>query len=379
MSDTDPLANIQPAAPVEPVAPVAPTEPLAPKDPVAPVVPDAPVNGTGDEGKLTDEEKAEADEWDAATDELFPGLKKSEEDNKDGTTKPEKTTEEKAADEAAAKDKKSDEAKGAGDAADKGGEAKKPDSGDGAEAEEEDGGAEPDGATARLTAREEAAQIAAVKTDVQEKMNIPTEWKDADGDPIKSVADVMKLINPETVGTEEFPKGRPFTAEEAARTLDDVERQLAINVRQIDQIAETNLDLKDQADVVNYQYGELLKALPEVRAKLWAEYEKTLTKDAKSGIITKAPTSLQNFYEIALEPYAQLGRQLETQETAKTEETAKAEADRIAADKAAADAKKTQTRQDRSDIYGSGKVDTQTEDDKEWSAAAEAVFGPLTK
>jgi hypothetical protein len=63
-----------------------------------------------------------------------------------------------------------------------------------------------------------------------------------------------------------------------------------------------------------------------------------------------------------------------------TENTTKIEADAKAAEEAKAKEEQTkqQRRQDRSDIYGPGKVDTQTDEDKEWSAAAEAVFGKIT-
>lgn len=355
----DSLSNIQPdTASAEPVASVVPAEPETPIVPEAPAVPAEPVK---EDNKLTEEDKTEADEWDKAADELFPGLKKSEEDKKeDEPAKPKETDEKVEADKKTEEDSKLKE------------DTSKSTEEDDAKQTEEDEQVEPTDASARLTAREQQAEVDAVKSDVREKMfsATPTELRDADGDLIKSIDDVMKLNNPRT--------GQPFTEEEAGMWLIQAQNTLKENTalveRQVNEIADTNIDLKDQADVVNYQYGELLRAMPELRASLWAQYEKTLAKDTKSGIITKAPVSLQKFYETALEPYAELGRNLESQETIKTEETAKADA-KI---KAEAEAKKTQVRQDRSDIYGKGKVDTQTDDDKEWSAAAEAVFGKLT-
>ena len=353
---TDPLSSIQPADDnSEPLAPVADATP-------EPVVPDLPVVPEAEDGKLSEAEQAEADEWDKAADELFPGLRKSEENKEDEQSKSDEKPKENEEDQKPKEDEKpkeeSDES------------AKKDD--EGAEEDSaEDEPVEPTDANARLTAREEAAQVEAVKNDIKEKMfaDIPTELKDADGDPIKNVGDVMKLINPNT--------GQQFTAEEAAIWLGQAERQVEKNIaqmnEQVDQIAETNLNLKDQADIVNFQYGELLKAMPELRDKIWAQYEKTLTKDSKSDIITKAPVSLQQFYETALEPYAELGRTLAQQESNNTAAQEKAAADA----KAAEEAKKQQIRQDRSDIYGKGKVDTATEEDKEWAAAAETVFGPL--
>ena len=348
----DSLAALQPdAGGTEPVAPVTPD----------PVVPDIPVVPEAEDGKLNEVEQAEADEWDAAEKELFPGLRKSEEEKKedeqdDKDKKPEAPETPKEGDKGDEPPKSTDE------------ESPKDD----APKEQEDEPVEPDGATARLSAREEAAQVEAVKNDVREKLfpDVVTELKDADGDPIKSIADVMKLINPNT--------GEQFTEEQAGMFLIQAQNQLKENLanvdQQVNQIADVNIDLKDQADVVNYQYGELLKAMPEVRDKVWAQYEKTLTKDPKTGIITKAPVSLQQFYETALEPYAELGRQLAQQENNDAAAKEKAAADARVAE----EAKKTQIRQDRSDIYAKGKVDTQTEEDKEWGAAAEAVFGPRT-
>lgn len=373
MSDTDPTAVIQPGADNSDTggALSAPTAPVTPTVPEVPVVPEAK------DGKMTELEQAESEEWDTAADELFPGLKKNidnKEDKKPNEpAKPEKTPEEIAADKAAAEaktppidpnetpeQKTAREAKEAADAA--------------AKTDEKDEPTEPDGAAARLAAREEAAAVEAVKTDIRTKMfaNVPTELRDSDGDLIKSVNDVVKLINPNT--------GQPFTAEEAGTWLTLAQNQLKENVANVEnlvnQITNVNLDLKDQADMVNYNYGELLRAMPDLRKSLWDQFEKTMAKDTRTGIITKAPVSLEKFYAAALEPYAQLGRQLEIQEVDKVKTV---EADKKAADdKAAAEAaSKQQRRSDRSDIYGAGKVDTATEDDKEWAAAAEAVFGPI--
>lgn len=344
---SDPLAVLQTPA-EEPLAPVTPVEPITP---VEPVVPAAPVD------ELTPEEKADAEEWDAATKDIFPDLDKKEE-KKDESAKSEeelkKVKEEEAGKEGDEPLKPEDKVEPKVDTTDK----------------TEDEPTEPSDATARLTLREQQAEIDSVKSDVRDKMfaDVPTQLKDADGDIIKSVEDVVKLINPNT--------GERFTVNEAGQWLLLAQNSLKDTVANIDaqvnQIADTNLNIKDQADLVNYQYGELLQSMPDLRAKLWGEYEKTLQKDPKSGIITKAPVSLQSFYEAALEPLAELGRQLESQNSAKVQ------ADTTAAEalKAAEAAKIAQTRADRSDIYGKGKVDVATEDDKEWSAAAEAVFGP---
>lgn len=352
---TDPLANIQPDAAGDGATP--PTPPVPP-------MPDAPVLPAADDGKMTDDEKAEAAEWDAAADDIFPGI--HDNDKKEGKKpdEPDKPGEKNETGEAAKTGKDGQEPPKPGP--------EKPDEG-AEEGNGEDEPPEPSDATARLTAREQQEALDAVKNDVREKMfkDVPTELRAGDGELLDSVDKVMQYKNPST--------GEAFTRDEATLWLAQQERNLQKNIadvnRQIDEITDTNLNLKDQADVTNYTYGELLRAMPELRAQLWAQYEKTLVKDPKSGVIVKAPVSLQSFYEAALEPYAQLGRRLEQ------EQSDKAAADTAAADKAKQDAEaaKQQRRSDRSDIYGAGKVDTQTDEDKEWAQAAEAVFGPLNK
>jgi hypothetical protein len=215
---------------------------------------------------------------------------------------------------------------------------------------------------ARQTAREAAKEVENVAKEVREKMfaEVQTELKDGDGDPIRSIEDVMKLINPQTKES--------FTQKEATEWLMAAQQQLNQNLagidKQVEQIAEVQVDMKDQADSINYQYGELLKSMPELRDQLWGEFQNTLVKDPNSGIITKMPVSLERFYEIALQPYVKLAESLEAQ-TAAT----------AAAEKAAADAKKSQTRSDRSDIFGRGKVDDMDSEEKEWAAAASDYYG----
>lgn len=319
--------------------------------------------------------KAEQDEWDAAANEIFPGIKstnkpekkeepKKEEDKPGEPAKPKEEPKKEEAKPAAPVDKKPEPKPGASDDTKaKGDEAAGSDE---AEADQPDTSA----LDARIAARQQTQAVDAVKADVRKEMfaDVPTELRDADGDPIKSIEDVTKLINPRTQ--------KPFTDEEAGMWLLSAQQQFNTNLanidKQVEQIAEVNMDLKDQADMVNYRYGALLKEMPELRDKLWARYQNTLVKDPKSGIITKAPVSLEEFYETALEPYAVMGRDAEAKETA-----AKAASDKAAADaKAAEEAKKIKTRQDRSDIFGGGKVDDMSDEDKEWNAAATAVFGP---
>lgn len=343
-------------------APVAPAEPVAPVTPaVTPPAPEAPKTPTPEEAAQIAEDK----EWDDAQDELFPGLKGQKKETKKDeptvtttTTQAEETTTTTTIDPNETPEQKAErEAKEAADAK---------------KASEENEEPDTSARDTRLAAREAQQQTEAVKADVRKQMfaDIPTELRDHDGDPIRGIEDVMKLINPRTVNSEEFPNGRAFTEEEAGMWLLSAQQQFNQNIAQVDkqieQIAEVNIDLKDQADSVSYEYGELLKAMPELRDQIWAEFEKTLVKDEKSGIITKAPVSLERFYKIALQPYAKLAQNLETEEAAK----------QAAEAKAAEEAKKKNERADRSDIFGGGNTDTTDPEDKEWNDAAVTVFGP---
>ena len=317
---------------------------------------------------VVDPDIVEAKEWDEAADDLFPGLKRETENDEhtDTTTTttvepaPETTTTttvDPAANET--DEQKAERAKAA------------------KVAEEKDEPIDTASIDARVAARAAAANVEAVKTDIRTKMfsDTPQVLQDADGDPIKTIEDVTKLNNPLT--------GKAFTTDEAAAWLLSAQQQFNQNLasmeKQIDQITEVNLDLKDQADMVTYEYGELLKAMPDLQKELWTEYEKTMVTDTKTGIITKAPVSLTNFYKLALKPYVDLAAKLEADNTVATTEAEKVAADKVKSDAEAEKVRKRTARQDRSDIYGGGKVDTMSDEEKEWGAAAEAVFGNQLK
>lgn len=320
-------------------------EPIAPVDPIQPGA---------------DEPTEDDKEWDAVIDEFAPGLRteKKESKQEDKVDEPAKPVEKpKEAEKVEIDPNETPEAKTAREAKEAADAANKDDE----EAEEPDTSAR----DIRVSTREAQKQVEAVAKDVREKMfaDAPTVLQDAEGDPITSVADVMKLINPRTQ--------EAFTEEEAGMWLLSAQQQFNVRLaqmdKQIEQIAEVNVDLKDQADSITYQYGELLKAMPDLRDQLWVEYQKTLVKDEKSGIITAAPVSLEKFYDIALQPYVKLAQSLETQEG----DVAKVEAERL---KAEEEVKKVKTRADRSDIYGSGKTDTMDDDEKEWAEAAKDYY-----
>lgn len=298
----------------------------------------------------------EDQEWDDAVSELFPEVDTKQEEKEDESAESEEDAE---------KDDKAEEAEDAEkpgeDAADDADD--KADEADGAK---EDGAeaSEPDTAVrdARALAREAKAEAEAVAADVREQMfaDVPTQLKDADGDPINSIEDVMKLVNPRTQ--------EPFTEEEAGMWLLAAQQRLAQELKAVDQqveaIAETSIDLKDQADSITYRYGDLLKSMPELRDEIWADFQETLVRDEKSGIVIKAPVSLERFYERALKPYVELGPKLEAQEAA-----------RATAEQESAKVQRVQTRSDRSDIYAPNNTNILDDDEKEWAEAAQSYFG----
>ena len=354
---------------------------------------EAPVVPTGENGQYTPEEKADADEWELAAENSFDIIKRK--DGTDEQTKPKEGDETGKAKDSAAKDQKQNAQPGDGNADGKG-EGKdgagKPGEGEG-QAEP----AEPTAAFSRLSAREQQQITREVQTDITGKMygvvgrdgNLARDKEgnmivrteegallgrdprgqavllDKDGDIISGVEDVMKHTNPNT--------GEPFTYEEAAayflNAKKDAQATLANMDSRVSELTETTLMIRDEADIINYEYGELLRALPDVRQKIWEQYSKTFKQDPKSGIITDAPVSLEAFYRTALEPYAALGRRLEAEQGQQTQQKEQQQQQQTQA--------KQQRRADRSDIYGGGKTDLSTDDDKEWSAAAETVFGPL--
>jgi len=355
-----------------------------PEPPAPPV--ETPANGE----QQTAEEKQDAEEWGDAIENVFPDLEKPTGKDNNEPAKSEKTEEAAGEGKETATPKKPDEAAGSGkDRTPESGQ----DKGDGNKPADDDGGAgngeeedseqveqvDPAEAISSRSAREERQLLADMGSSVREKMfkDAVTELKDADGDPIKTIEDVMAHVNPKT--------GERYTEEEAGMWLLQANQQMRDNnaamEKQIADISETQLGLKDDADIINFQYGELLKAMPDVRKQLSEAYGRTVIRDPKSGLITRAPVSLKQFYETALEPYAEMGRRLEAQEAAKQTQTPAANNGNgnqpEAPTKSPSEAQrlKEQRRQDRSDIYGNGKRDLRDDDTKEWDDAALNVFG----
>lgn len=361
-----------------PPAPEPPTPPAAePPAPETPPAPDAPAEPTA-------EEKADIDEWNKVAEDMFGDVTKKVEDlNDDGTKK----TEEAEAGKGADQGKKPEADAGKSDEADE----KKDDDGEAGGASEDEPTGPPE-----LSAVDRQNLEASVKAEISQKMfteeingkpvvTTPDGSKyfldangrpmlaDADGDPIRGIDDIMKLVNPRT--------GQPFTEEQAGMWLLNANQKMRDNITdmatQINEIASTGITMKEESEVIAWQYGELLKAMPDLQKELWADYEKTLVKDPKTGIVTKAPVSLAKFYERALQPYATLAEKLEADAagTPPAAGTPAAPATPPAPDKGAEAAARAARRADRSDIYGGGKTNDVSDDDKEWGQAAQAVFG----
>jgi hypothetical protein len=336
------MPEITPPA-VEPAAPAAPEPAAAPAEPVAsPPAEPASATPTPPADERTDDEK----EWDDAEDELFPKGENNE------PAEPKEAVKKEGEGETPGEAKKPDE------------ESDNPDETPKTEVPQSDAARD-----ARLAARAAAQEVEAVKADVIEKLfaNVPTELVDVDGDPIRTVQDVMARINPKT--------GEAFTENEAEVWLLSAKQQFATQQGELQsraaQIAEVNVNIKDEADSVNSKYHEILEANPDLRAELWAAFDKTLIKDPETGIIIDMPVSLEMFYGTALKPYATVAANTAANEKAAAE-AAEAEAAKAKAEEEAARHKK---RTDRSDIYAGGKTDTLTSEDKEWAEAEKEVLG----
>lgn len=220
----------------------------------------------------------------------------------------------------------------------------------------------------RMAQRLAEQELAATEQSVRQALfaNVPDTLRDAEGDPIRGVEDVMKLINPNT--------GQPFTREEATEWYSHENARFQQERSQVDQyvknIASVNMTVKDEFDVVNKHYGEFLKSNPELAQRLWAQYERTLTIEPKTQTIVNAPISILDFYNTVLQPYAEANTIKQQAEQIKQQ----AQEAQEKAQKEMEQAKRVQTRSDRSDIYSSGKTDNMDSEEKEWSEAAKEYF-----
>lgn len=208
-----------------------------------------------------------------------------------------------------------------------------------------------------------AEDSAAMEADIRKEMfsDVITELQDSDGDPIRTIDDVQKLINPNTK--------KNFTEEEAGAWLlaaqQHLNKKVAETDKQVKEISEVNLSLKDQADNVREKWGDLLKTMPQLNKQLYAEWQNTLVKDEKSDIIIKAPVSLERFFDTALAGYAKLAERLAKE--AEADKDGKANKDKKEQDR-------KDEKEDRSDVQQRGKPNTQDPEDEEWGKAAKAYY-----
>jgi len=292
---------------------------------IAPTEPQVPVDG----------QDAESKEWDEVTKEAYPDLSKKDDSAKDEVDPP---VEEK-------KDVPAEPPKEEPPAE-----------------KEEDAPEEPTTnpaiAEARATQREIAEEFEAMKRDVAQELfkDLPTELKDADGDPIRGVEDVMKLVDPRT--------GVAFTEEAATVYLiqakENLNRIISEAEKQADHITSINIALKDDSDRLQREFGEILKANPDVFPAVWAQYQKTLKLSPSGKMVVEAPVSLYEFTKTAVLPYVNV---------------AKAQQEAAAAKDAAAKAQRSQDRRSRSDIFSNGKIDNLSDDEKEWAEVSKDYFG----
>lgn len=305
-------------------------------------------------------------EWASAADDFVSdsgaNLDEKKKESTDEPAKPEKTPEEIAADEAAAKAKTGDEEQKPGD---------DPEKKTGSDPEKSAEGSEPT-VRDRLAEEAELKQTReAITQDVRTKLfsDKPTRLEDADGDPIESIADVMKLQNPAT--------GKPFTAEEAAgwllRAQDHFEKQSRKDQGEIDKIVEVNVTMKYDLEAIKSEYGELLKHLPNLRQKLSETFAKTLEVGSDGETIVGTKIGMKEFYDVALAPYMKQVKEMEASDAAKSE------ADKKAADEAAKQAQEQQqkqTRSDRGDVFSTRtKVEDMTDpEEKSWASAAKEYY-----
>lgn len=269
-------------------------------------------------------------------------------------------------------DKKPDEKQGAGDDSKKGdgaeGEDGKPKPG-----EEPETPPTPTPEQADREYRRRQLELEADRKDLTEDVrkelfsDKPNRLEDADGDPIETISDVMRLQNPRT--------GKPFTAEEASQWLMQAQRNFektqAEDSKKIAEIVEVNLNIKQQADSIKDKYGELLQHMPKLRARIWSEYQKTLVKDEKSEVITGAPVSMETFYDTMLAPYMREVENLKKQSA--NDEQKQAENEKRKKD---AEEKKKQSQGDREDIFSTRtKIeDISDPEEKEWAKAAKEYY-----
>lgn len=229
-------------------------------------------------------------------------------------------------------------------------------------------------ANARKTQREIQQDRDDYRTDLKEKLypDLKNELEDSEGQPIRTVADLMRLENPST--------GKAFTENEAGLFLIQAQKHLANQnadaEKRIEDIADVLITVRDESLAVRQKWGPLLaemeKVQPGFAATLRDKFKKQLETDSESGIITGFKMGPEEFYDTALGGYELAAQQLQ----AKDEELAQSQQKQQETE---TKLNRSRNKADRSDVTSGGKVDNKTDDDKEWDEAIGEVFGDRIK
>lgn len=144
---------------------------------------------------------------------------------------------------------------------------------------------------------------------------IDTKIYDTDGKVIKTAQDIVDrgLVNERT--------GEPYTYEEAASFMLEANKKMAEQVEELnswaENVAEENISLNEGNQRVMAQWGDTLKAMPNLAAKLAEEYVSTqLTFDKTNSYITKMAMTPERFYGLVMPAYQKLGEALTAQQAA---------------------------------------------------------------
>lgn len=138
---------------------------------------------------------------------------------------------------------------------------------------------------------------------------------DSDGKVIKTAQDIVDrgLINERT--------NEAYTYEEAASFVLEANRKMTENINELNQwaenVAEQNISLVESNKRVMDQWGETLKAMPDVAKELAETYITTQLEFDKTGsYITRMGMSPEQFYSTVLAPYKQMGATMAQQQAA---------------------------------------------------------------
>lgn len=206
--------------------------------------------------------------------------------------------------------------------------------------------------------REYAQELTAIKQELWQKVEF-SEQIVAGDEVITDYKQLTAYENPRT--------GEAFTEEEAAAWFMDQSRKKAEEKlayeKDIERVAEINLDLKTGAFEVNKRYGEFLNAHPELKAEIYQEFQKTLSMNHTGEIVIGMPIDIVKFYDFQLKPYMKIA-ELEKQNAEYRNTAEKAEAER----------QKTINHTDRGDILRGSQKTTPNADGDEWSQALDDYY-----